>query len=152
MRHVNTINEMAKRLRAADRWDNSLSDRVNPIIELLEDVTDAGFTPPILMKDGFESSKQQLVAVTSHRIAICPADVASCLTMASLLSSWQREGVEAPEIRLGAGGFVVAEWSGKKGGHVMIQHGQVFMECAPDSIKLALHDLPQDPTDDRQAN
>lgn len=133
-RHIQTLNEMASRLRSAGRYDNALADRVILLVSELEDKKDDGFTPPILPKDGYASTKKQLAAVTAYRSGVCPADIASCLTMATLIYKWQKMDVRPPQVRLGSGGFVVAEWDGKDGGHVMIQHGEVFYECCPQFI------------------
>ena len=55
--------------------------------------------------------------------------------MAVLLSKWEDLKFPPPTIRIGSGGFVIAEWDGKKGGHVMIQHGEVFIGCCPKFMK-----------------
>jgi len=135
-RHQNTIDEMAQRLRSAGRYDNALADRVQSLSKFLEErADDKPFHPSTETRkpgvEKFADSREQLVAVTKYRIVICPADIESCLTMATLLHQFEKAGIEPPTIRHGAGGFVVAEWDGNDGGSVMIQHGFVFWECMP---------------------
>lgn len=134
--HENTINEMALRLRSAGRWDNTLADRVQALCAFLAGPKDdAPFHPSTITRkasvDGYADARDQLVAVLRHRLVTCPADVESCLTMALLLRDFERADIEAPTVRLGAGGFCIAEWDGRGGGHIAIQHGLVFWECFP---------------------
>lgn len=134
--YQNTIAEVCWRLRSAGRWDNSLGERVQRLSKALEERPESKpFIPKVVPRGTYESAREQLAAVASYRMAVCPSDVPSVLSMCVFLHKLESQGHPAPSVRLGSGGFVVAEWDGRNGGHVLIQHGQMFLECAPKFLR-----------------
>jgi hypothetical protein len=118
---LSVISEMARRLRNAGLWDNTLGDGVAFLkdrIQLLERFGKfEGFAYDTIKRplQTWQDCRDLLCVITSQyrtTFTDIPAGVDSCLRLAVLLDRWEKGKARMPtDIRLMLHGSIAIEWS-----------------------------------------
>jgi len=129
------VEEMARRLRAADLWDNNLSDglaflsRKMQVLEELSRYKGFAFEQIKRPLESYADARKLLVVIASSRTFTFteqPATIPDCLGLAVLLYQWEQAGHPCPaDIRVMFTGTIALEWS-KPACSVLLDKGAVF--------------------------